>query len=327
VTTMAAAPSDGESTLAQTAPDGSSRQALQRLPRGKPPFPAALLLPGMALPGPTLVEGFVADIARELALRGVATLRGVGRWTLPGGPSLGALDWHGEIDDFVATWQLLGEQSWADPKRRFVVGLSLGGIAAPVVAGRVEGVQGILSWGATARPWPDYADATLRQQLGWREVPAEEIERRARLRDGWFRALAAGATDGAALFEANPGLAYIGIDAQGYLGRPTAFWQQLSSFDPVDAYAGLGCRVCAVRGECDFVCHAEDQDAIVAAARRAGLDVAAVTLAALDHLLGRASSAAESCQRGPGKAPRDLGRLARVIVAWMDGRPPEQHAF
>ncbi|MBW2455155.1 MAG: hypothetical protein JRI68_11625 [Deltaproteobacteria bacterium] len=265
---MAPAPADGESTLDFSAADGSPRQALVRLPRGQPPFPTALILPGMALPGPPVVGGFVASLAKELAMRGVATLRGQGRWTLPGGTPLEELDWHSEIDDGVATWQQLSEQPWADPSRRFVVGLSLGGIAAPRLARQLEGLQGILSWGATARPWIVYADATLRQQLTWREVPADEIERRAKLRDGWFRALARGAVDGAALFAEQPEVAYIGIDEDGYLGRPTRFWQQLCTFDPVQSYGDLACRICVVRGAADFVCHAVDQGAIVTAARR-----------------------------------------------------------
>ncbi len=324
---MAPAPADGESVLDFGAADGSPRQALVRLPRGQPPFPTALILPGLALPGPPVVGGFVASLARELALRGVATLRGQGRWTLAGGTPLEELDWHSEIEDGVATWQLLSQQSWAAPTRRFVVGLSLGGIAAPLLARQVEGVQGILSWGATARPWAEYADATLRQQLAWREVDAEEIERRAELRDWWFRALAAGAQDGEELFAQKPDIAYIGIDGSGYMGRPTAFWRQLSSLSPAQSYVGLDCPICTLRGAADFVCHDEDQRAIVAAARAAGLTAEGATLAGLDHLLGRASSAEESCRLGPGKPPRDLGRLARAIAAWMDGRPAHEHAF
>ena len=93
--------------IAFAALDGSPRRAFAYLPEQAPPHRAALLLPGLALPGPPPVKGYVASIAQQLAARGVAALRAEPAYRMPDGPGLGVLDWHAEVDDGVAALRLL----------------------------------------------------------------------------------------------------------------------------------------------------------------------------------------------------------------------------
>ena len=127
--------------------------------------------------------------------------------------------------------------------------------------------------------------------------------------------------DGRRLFEQDPAVTEVGVDAHGNLGRPVAFWRQLCRFDPTEAYRGLACPICTVRGSADCASHPEDQESIVRAAEGAALTAHAVTLDGLDHSLLAAESPAESCRAGGRGAP-DCPRLARAMMEWMNGLPP-----
>jgi len=288
------------------------------LPAGQAPFRTALLLPGLNLPAKPRGPAYVAQLAAALCARGVAVVRALGQWTEPGGTPLQRLDWQSEVDDGCAALRFVQDQPWAHPSRQVLVGLSLGGVYAPVVARQVGGVAGIVSWGATARPWPLYAADNLRRQLRWKGAPLELIAELVALRRGWHDRLVETSLDGPALFARTAGLAEVGVDEHGSQGRPVSFWRQLCRFDPAGAYEGLSCPIGTLRGAADCACHPEDQRSIEAAAARVGLPAHAATLPGLDHGLRAADSPAASCRSGGGGEP-DSQALARAIVKWLDG--------
>jgi len=307
---------EADQRLAFAALDGSARSAQVHLPAGSPPFRTALFLPGLQLPGRPRGPAYVARLAGELCGRGLAVVRTRGQWHEPGGTPLEQLDWQGEVDDGCAALDVVKDQRWSDARRLYLVGLSLGGVYAPVVAAR-GGVAGIVSWGATARPWPRYAADNLRRQLTWKVALLQTVAELVGLRRRWHDQLVTTELDGPALFAREPGLTEVGVDETGCQGRPLAFWRQLCRFDPVSAYQGLACPVVALRGAADCACHPEDQQSLVQAAEAAGLQAHAATLPGLDHGLRAAPSPAESCRNG-GQGEPQSDVLATAIVASLD---------
>lgn len=113
--------------------------------------------------GPNSLNGRVIE---HLNAAGFATLRaekpGIGDST--GTPCLEG-GFSREVDAYVAALEqrLKSRADRVDPDRVYIVGISMGGIQSPLVAERVP-VAGIISWGASATPWFDYVNWTLREQ-------------------------------------------------------------------------------------------------------------------------------------------------------------------
>lgn len=186
----------------------------------------------------------LARLVRELAARGVATLR-VER---PGtgdseGPPCGELDLHGEIELYAAALDALG----APP---ILFGHSLGGAIAPMLAHRSLGV---VAYGAPGEPWA----RTMR----------DGIERQLRLRGADEARIAAAL----ARFDADPW-------AEGH-GRSPALHRQLDALDFADLWSRVRVPVLVIVGEHDWVTGERAQLAIAEHARNARV----LRLSGLDH--------------------------------------------
>jgi uncharacterized protein len=279
----------------------------------------AFVLPGLALPGQS-GDGFAPALGAELAARGIDVVRGEPRHTGAGAVALAELDWHSEIESHAAALRATRAQSWVEPHRLYLLGLSLGGVVAPVLARRAGPIAGIASWAATARHWPAYAEDNLRRQLLWSGVAHEAIHRRLLVYRRWHELLVGTELDAAEMLALAPDLGPFGVTAAGFMGRPVAFWRQLCRFDAPASYRGLGCPLLAVRGSSDFKCHPEDLSSVASAARAAGMPVRSRTLDGLDHGLRRAPSAREACQANGGQGPAEVAALADLVARWLSDR-------
>ncbi len=301
------------------AADGLERVAVVTPPPGETTgVPGVLLLHGLAKPTPVQGPKVVSTLAGEVARRGVCVVRYVPRVTVVVPRRAAEVDFEAELCDAQGAWEVLAAERCVDPGRLFLLGMSLGGVAAPVVAGRVGGVAGIASWGATARRWAEYARDNLEIQLGFAGRPSGQIRRLAALSDGWHRRLAETELSAREILAEAPGLAGIGVSGSGHYERSAAFWRQVVRLDPGETYRGLSCRVLAVRGEADCSAHAEDLDSVVEAATRAGLEAESVVLEGIDHWLLESRGPRESFRREVGDEPR-CDRLAEVVAEWIGG--------
>lgn len=154
----AAAAAASERSVSVPNPAGRPLAATLTMPDGPGPHPAAVIVSGFG-PGTrngALVGGprggLYAGWARELARRGVVTLRydkrGVGDSP---GPALGWLDLPGLTTDADAAMRWLARQPAADPARTGAIGHSQGGDIA-LRAGRTARADRVVTMAAPARP-------------------------------------------------------------------------------------------------------------------------------------------------------------------------------
>src|ERR1051326_8062004 len=93
-----------------------------------------------------------------------------------------AVDLQAELRGYVAGLKALKEYPFVDPGNVFVVGLSIGGVEAPLVAEQAP-VKGLVVVNTVAKPLLEYLIDTRRRQNLLRHVPFDEMEQRLRLNE------------------------------------------------------------------------------------------------------------------------------------------------
>ena len=176
-------------------------------PPGKKPAAAVLLLSGS---GPQDRDETVGtnkplrDLARGLASRGIASLRYDKRTYVKRDPSI-APDLKREyVEDARAALALLQKAEGIDRERIFVVGHSLGGSVAPLVAGG-GGVRGLVLLAPMARPADEVLLDQIPFQLRLSGADEAEIARRVEQIKAYFVALKDPKADPGFFFGASPG--------------------------------------------------------------------------------------------------------------------------
>lgn len=81
-----------------------------------------------------------------------------------------------EVEAYRAAAKALAQTEGVDPARIFAVGVSMGGIQAPLIA-ETTPLKGIVTWGTVVMPWYDYLLASFRHRLVLEHTPGAEIER------------------------------------------------------------------------------------------------------------------------------------------------------
>ena len=173
------------------------------VPRGHGPFPAVVLVHGSGFADRDATVGATKgarDLAWGLASRGVATLRYDKRTLTYALAFARQPDFTIDdelVDDALAAIELLRQTPRIDPARIYVLGVSLGGFAAPRIARRDPTIAGlILNSAPSGLFWKDLAERAQRRVEADGVVNASD-ERRldiARARVAAMEALAADST-------------------------------------------------------------------------------------------------------------------------------------
>jgi hypothetical protein len=261
----------------------------------------------------------VAALLRSFADAGLVTLRtdpwGVGDSR---GPSYAEASLEVDLDGHRTALEALASLPFVDPARVFVLGLSLGGVLAPLVAAGAD-VRGLLVYGTPSRRWSACLAETARRQLSLAGLAGDALDREAeqavRLYDLVLRAGASLDT----IARDHPDLAgsqAIADLSPGHLhGRALHYFRALERVDPEAAWGSVRAPVLAMRGEHDFIVPAGDPERIAAYVGAGGGRARALTLPGLDHdLLRQPDLATSFAHRGRG-APDPVAALE--MIAWM----------
>jgi dienelactone hydrolase len=143
-----------------TVPDGSRLRTIVSVPdRRQGPLPAVMLLQGGGCGSvdiPMAADVGQSGLIRTIAAQGYVTIRveksGVGDSK---GPPCDTIGYSQELDGYRAALSALKRHPAVDTHRVFLLGISLGGVFAPVLANESP-VQGIVAYGTLATSPPQY---------------------------------------------------------------------------------------------------------------------------------------------------------------------------
>lgn len=200
-------------------------------------------------------------LAQGLAERGIATYRveKPGMGDSQGGPHCLDTDFDVELDAFRAGLKALIEERGVRPDRIVLLGHSMGGVQAPLLAAETNGLRGVAVYGTVLRSWHDYMQDLFRLQSfhAYGADPAESEALAEAMRpvlDAIFKtditlAQIAGQSPSNAdlLLEA---LTWDGKDL--ILGRTLAYWRGVGAQRLTAAWRDSSSPVLAVYGEVDF---------------------------------------------------------------------------
>lgn len=224
-----------------------------------------------------------------------------------------------EVEAYRAAAQALAGTQGVDPARLFAVGVSMGGIQAPLVA-QTTRLKGIVTWGTVVMPWYDYLLASFRRRAVRENAPAAGIETTMR---AWRAVLAAAYVDGKSaaeiaaempetmkVFEQTAG------PLEGFGGRSLKFGVECDKAGVTAGWQAYEGALLALHGEYDWV--AEDYDHRLAAdivnAKNPG-SASFEVLKGLDHGLTRHATLADSFSKAS-QGEADDQFQARV-TAWL----------
>jgi len=222
---------------------------------GKYELPAVLTIPKGAskVPGVVLVHGSgphdedesigpnkpFRDLAEGLASRGIAVLRYEKRTRKYGGRMKAedvTID-EEVIEDALSAIRLLRSRERIDPAKVFLLGHSLGGMAAPFIAARDKRLAGIIIMAGSARPVIDVVEEQLAYIANLDGVLSDEEAKQLEEARQAAEAIRAGKPD-----EVKKPL----------LGAPASYWQRINAMDPVAEAGKLDCRILILQGGRDY---------------------------------------------------------------------------
>lgn len=242
--------------------DGRLRDILVTPKGPMPGAPVVYLIQGY---GCGSVEGQATHpyhlLAKTLAEAGIGSYRieklGMGD-SLTNTPCL-QTDFDLEMAGFEAGYQALIKDRGVSPDRIIILGHSMGGIQAPLVAAKGPAPRGVMVYGTALRNWRDYMQELFAMQgflsAGADPAEAEQAAKAFRpLMQRIFNETASLKT----IANENPNheamlraaFAWDGDDL--ILGRNLAYWRGVAAQDTVAAWRDTKAPVLAIYGEADF---------------------------------------------------------------------------
>lgn len=169
------------------------------------------------------------------------------------------IDFETELRAFDAGYKSLIEKHGVSPDRIFLLGHSLGGIEAPIMASRNAAPRGVAVYGTVARNWYDYMLDVFGYQafIGRSGDPAEGEAAAERLRGPLAKVYLEGKSPDA-VEAANPADGKVFRDLFGWTGgdlifdRDYRFWQQLSTRPMLAPWKDTKSDVLVVFGQSDL---------------------------------------------------------------------------
>lgn len=293
-------------------------------PKKEGKHPAILFIQGLApnsveLSGPQPHP--YKSIINELTKAGFVTMR-VDR---PGtGDSEGLDVQETSLNDDVAAFRAglkkLKTYEYVDPANVFIFSQSSGGVIAPQLAD--QGVKGIATFAAFARPWTEHTTEQSMRQWKLELLKEEEIKANLEKEKIIAEELYVKKRSPKEILEAHPELKeYLGQAVQGdnmIYGMHYKYLQQLAGADLAAAWAKVNVPVLAMWGEADYAASKADSEFIVATVNKKAPGKAKfVPLPGTDHSYAKAEDQEESFLAGPGGGGNFNPLVIETVTKWL----------
>jgi pimeloyl-ACP methyl ester carboxylesterase len=261
------------------------------------------------------IQSSEAKLLHGLARAGFITLRveksGVGDSRGPACASPEA-DLHAEIAGYVAGLQALKSMPRVRKDRVFVLGLSIGGVEAPLIAQR-EPVRGLVVVNTVAKPFIEYLLETRRRQNRLKGMPFDQLDHRQRVGERCNHDLLIERGTPEGILAAHPECGeFIEYPA------PYTYMQQWAALDLSAEWKKVDAPVLIVQGESDFVATVADAPLLrdIVESFHPGRATLAM-IPRMDHFMTRAESMKASMERPPGTAGEFEPRVLQSIQGWL----------
>ena len=237
--------------------NGGLRRTIITRPADEGAHPAVLYVTGIGCFSQESlgVQSTEAKLLHGLARAGFVTMRvektGVGDSQGPACPSPQAglrLELAGYVEGLKALKALPGVK----PDRVFVVGLSIGGVHAPLIA-QQEPVRGVVVVNTVSKTFIEYLLETRRRQNTLKGLPFDEVDRHARIGERCNHDLLVGKLTPDAILAAHPECK----DSIEY-PAPYTYMQEWADLDLAAEWKRVEAPVLIVQGESDFVATVAD---------------------------------------------------------------------
>lgn len=174
------------------------------------------------------------------------------------------LDFDTEGDGYRSALQHLRALKYVDADRVFIIGHSMGGVFAPLLARDVQ-VRGIIAYGTMGEKFMDYFANSRRTIAEANEMSPAEAEEYVRLNCDCFRPYFENGTSFDEIVAANPSCRGTLND----LGRATNFWKQLYRLDIPALWTAYPGKVLAAWGKADYISVRSEHEHIASLVNRA----------------------------------------------------------
>jgi len=301
--------------------DGARRRTILTRPAGRGPYPAVLLLGGIGcypVDNPLGPADPYATILRGLTRRGFVTLRveKSGMGDSEGAPC-SQVDFETELAGYLAALRRLETMPEVNPDQVFLLGHSIGGLSAPLIARQVP-VRGVIVIATTVGPWLDYEVENSRRQLSLAGLSGAALAEAVTTKERCTRELLLERKPLSRLLQETPG-------CRNSLLYPAheRYMQQLAALDLRSVWTGVDAAVLALWPASDFVTAWHDHEEIAALVNRSHPGRAvALTIPATDHYFRRMATPAQSFANpvtGGVMEPFN-DAVVELVGRWLDSR-------
>lgn len=313
----------------ESAPDVDTRYSAVRVddhwqrtiltaPRAAGRHPAVLFLAGIGCftQESLQVSSTDAKLLYGLTRAGFVTMRveksGIGDSE---GPSCKdpRFDFEAEVRGYVEGLKALRTDPGVDPDKVFLMGLSVGGVEAPIVA-RQAPVKGIVVINTVAKPFLEYLLETRRRQGVLRGVPYDELDRDLRANERCNHRLLVEREAPEAILREDPACK----DRIAY-PAPNTYMRQWASVNPAEAWKRVDAPVLVVSGQFDHIAVRADSPYLrdMINAFHPGHATFA-SIPEMDHYLSRVKSVPESLASTAGTSGEFQGAVLDTVRGWLE---------
>ncbi len=298
----------------------------ERLPNVR--LPAILFIPWLSCdavekPEPG-TDGFAHTLRDVAAGSGMVLMRvekpGVGDSE---GPDCAESTLAEELDGYRAALAALRRRADVDSTRIVLLGGSLGGGLAPILAAEdPTGIVGVIAVGGFTKSWYEHMLEVERRRLTLLGRTPGEVNAAMRGYAQFYADYLIGRRTPAQVIAARPELTQLWYDEPEHqYGRPAAYYADVQRLDVEGAWAAVAERnipALVVWGEYDWIMSRDDQERAVEIvnARRQG-SASLVVLPRTDHGLMAYATHADAFED---REPKYDGRAANAINAWLRAR-------
>lgn len=228
------------------------------------------------------------------------------------GKPCGEVSFLEELNGYKAALQQLRELPYVDTSRIFILGHSLGGIMAPLVAADQD-IRGVITYGTAARLWSLYEIENVLDQGLLEEKPDYvQVEAAVKQHQQFVHLFFGRKLTPAQIVREHPEMKdYFGPD-ETYASRHYSFFHQLNDVNFAETWKKVRGRVLVLYGETDFQTNAENNRYIAEMVNsfRPGSAEFKI-LPQVDHTFQTSKSKRESAEL---TAKRDYTRFNRIVV-------------